>query len=217
MLGRPFITTVSDELNDPSFVTWSEADLIRYLNSAQRQLILVRPDSNSSTENVLLTPGESKHSLNAGSLRLLEVESNMGSDGLIRGRSLRMVDSESLKTFDRDSQKASKGKTVIREIFYNDKAPTIFRTEPAAHATTPVYLELTVSKVPVDIVDPDADSIDVPDIYEQPLRQYMLHLAFAVEVESQASMTKSRAYLQDFYNSLGIKTKVDKGFTPSKD
>lgn len=217
MLGRPFITGVSGELNDPNFITWSEADHIRFLNSAQRQVVLVRPDSNSSVENVLLTPGETKHSLPAGALRLLEARRNMGEDGATPGRTIRMIDKASIDLYDRNWPKASKAKTVINEITYNDKTPTIFDTIPAAHATTPVYIEVAVSRTTTDIVDPDTDSIDIPDIYEQPIRQYMLHLAFAVEVESQASMAKSRAYLQDFYNSLGIKTKVDMGYTPSKD
>jgi len=217
MLARPIITQVSGELNDPTFITWAEADHIRNFNSARKQIVLVRPDAYSDLESVLLTPGSNTHSLPDGALRLLKVTRNMGEDGLTPGRALRMVDMDSLNTFDRDWPKASKGKAAIREISYDDTIPRVFNTEPPAHATTPVYVELGVSKLPVDMTDPDADSLEIPDIYEQPMRQYMLHLAFGVEVESQASMIKSRSFLQDFYNSLGLKTKVDKGFSPSKD
>ncbi|MCK4826182.1 hypothetical protein KA005_61130 [bacterium] len=217
MLARPIITQVAGELNDPSFITWTEADHIANFNSARRQVILVRPDAFSSLESVLLTPGENTHNLPADSLRLLKVTRNMGADGATAGRAIRMVDMESLNTFDRDWPKASKGKTVIRETAYDDRFPTVFNTEPPAHATTAVYIEVGVSKLPTDMADPDADSLEIRDTYEQPMRQYMLHLAFAVETESQASMAKSRSFLQDFYNSLGIKTKVDKGYTPSKD
>ncbi len=217
MLGRPLITSVSGELNDPDFVTWSEADHIANLNSAMKQIVIVRPDAYSIVESLLLTPGESKHSLSTGSIRLLDVIRNMGSDGSTPGRAIRVIDRASNDLFNRDWHKASKAKTVIREVVYNDKYPRILYTDPPAHGTTAVYIEVAISKSPPGIADADVDTIPIPDVFEQPIRQYMLHLAFAVETESQSSMAKSRAYLQDFYNSLGLKTKVDRAFTPSRD
>ncbi len=217
MLARPIVTQVAGELNDPTFVTWSEDDHISFINSARRQVILMRPDAYSVVESIQLTAGSSKHSLPAGRLRLLDVIRNMGSDGNTPGRAIRMIDRGSQDLYNRNWHKSDKAKTVIREVVYNDKYPRTFYTDPPAHATTNVYIEAAMSALPADIEDLDTDDILIPEIYEQPIRQYMLHLAFGVEVESRASMAKSRAFLQDFYNSLGIKTKVDQMFTPSKD
>jgi len=210
------IIQVQEELNDDDKVTWDDADMLRYINAAQLQVVLVRPDANSVIENVTLTPGNTRHSLASGQLRLLDVIRNMGADGLTPGRPIRMVDRASHDLFNRNWHSAV-GKTVIREVMYNEKVPAYFYTDPAAHAITAVTIEVAASKAPTDVADVDAGVLGIADIYQQPVRQYMLHMAFAKEVESRTSVARSRGYLQDFYNSLGIKTKVDAMYSPSKE
>lgn len=216
MQALTIATNVRTELSDDDKTTWSDADLLSYMNSAQKMVVLVRPDANSVSSSLLLTPGETKHSLASGDLRLLGVTRNLGSDGSTPGRPIRMIESADQDLFNQ-SWHTAVGKASIDEVMLNEKVPTQFYTNPPAHATTPVYIETEVSRVPTELTDIDTDPIAISDIYEQPIRQFMLHLAYAVEVESVTSTAKSRGYLQDFYNSLGIKTKVDAIYSPSRE
>jgi hypothetical protein len=45
MLASVLLQDVRDALNDPDAVTWSEPDLIGYLNQALRMLVIPRPDA----------------------------------------------------------------------------------------------------------------------------------------------------------------------------
>lgn len=209
------VSQVRLELNDDSKVTFTDADMLLYLNAAQHQIVLVRPDAYSAIESLVLTAGETKHSLASDQLRLLGVIRNMGSDGTTPGKPIRMVDFASHQLYDQKWHTAT-GKTTIRDVMYNENTPTYLFTDPPAHATTTVYIEVSVSKAPPNVTDVATGALALSHIYEQPLRQYMLHMAYAKEIESEKSTRKSRAYLQDFYNSLGLKTKVDAMYSPSK-
>ena len=177
------VSQVRLELNDPDKVVWTDPDMLLYINAAQRQIALVRPDAYSAIETLLLTAGETKHSLASGQLRLLGVTRNMGSDGTTPGKPIRMADFESHQLYDQNWHTAV-GKIVIRDVMYDEKTPTYLFTDPPVHATTPVYIEVKVSKVPTDVTDVDTGALSLSHIYDQPMRQFMLHQAYAKEIES---------------------------------
>ena len=57
LTGANLITRVQDTLQDTTSVRWSEAELLRYLNDAQREVVNLRPDASALTANVQLSTG----------------------------------------------------------------------------------------------------------------------------------------------------------------
>jgi hypothetical protein len=213
MQAIDLVTGVAEELDDVSYVTWSKAELTNYLNSAQRQVALVRPDASSEISNLTLVAG-TKQSLPSTARRLLDITRNMGSDGSTPGKPVRAIEEVSLDLY-RPGWHSETGKTAIKNFAYKEETPRDFYVYPPVHATTTVIVEARLAVNPAEITDVDNDAISLDDVYEGPLRNWMMHLAYSKETDSIESRTLAARHEQSFYNSLGIKTKVDVGFSPS--
>ena len=212
------INDVAKELGDTAFTTWTRAHLIGLLNQAVRQVLLVRPDANSSTESIPLTAG-SLQALPAGALRLLRVIRNMGTDGLTPGRVIRFVDQPTLDAFDPDWHSATPS-AVIKSYTYDEKAPDVFYVNPPANGLT--QIEVVVSRLPA-VLDPamddptfnDANTVtNLKDIYANTLMDWVLYKAYSYESSAVNSAQMANAHMNSFYNSLGVKAKTDAAISP---
>lgn len=207
------INDVAKELGDPSMVTWNRPTLISLLNQAVKQVILVRPDANSVTENITLVAG-TKQSLSVDSLRLLKAVRNMGATGSTPGKSLKYVDSETLDAFDPDWH-SNTPVSIITSYTYDESTPSVMFVNPPSDGTT--QIEIQVSKIPVELdVNMDditfndpATVIGLKDIYSNPLMEWILYKAFSFESSSSASLSTANTHMQSFYNALGVKLKSD--------
>lgn len=215
ILAQDLINAIAAELSDETFVTWTEADLTGYLNSALRQLVLVRPDVSSSTENITLNPG-TKQSIPITALRLLDIVRNMGADGATPGKPIWSIPEKTLNSY-RPTWHSETGKSVIKNFVYDEDEPKTFYTYPPVHAVTTVIVEAKFSVMPAEITDVTVDSIPVDDVYEGPLREWMLYRAYSKETDSTESRDLARQHEKSFYQSLGIKTQVDVKLSPSKE
>ncbi len=99
LTGANLISRIQDILQDTTSIRWPEAELLRYVNDAQREVCNLRPESTATTANVALVVG-TKQSLPTGGLRLIKVTRNMSSAaGSATGkRAVRLVDSDILDT-----------------------------------------------------------------------------------------------------------------------
>ena len=85
LTGANIITRVQDTLQDTTSVRWPEAELLRYINDAQREIVNFRPDSSSKTANMQLATG-TLQSLPTEGLRLIKVTRNMSdASGVLQG------------------------------------------------------------------------------------------------------------------------------------
>ena len=64
LTGANIITRVQDTLQDTTSVRWSEAELLRYINDAQREIVNLRPESSADHANVQLVAGTEQTILN---------------------------------------------------------------------------------------------------------------------------------------------------------
>lgn len=214
--ANSIITGVAGELNDPKSVRWTLADKVRYLNLAQRMVVLVRPDANSTTQAVKLVAG-TKQSIPNDGLVLLDFVRNMGADGLTPGYPVRETDRKVLDSFNRLWHKAS-GKSFITEYSFDDRVATDFYVTPPVSSTVDVWGEIVYSKTPtVVLIDALDVTLDLADVYEVPIREWMKREAFAKEISSQASVQMSARFEQSFYQALGIKWQADKAVSPNND
>ena len=72
---KDLIDKAEEILQDTTNVKWSQQSLLDYVNDAQREIVLIRPDANVSNEQFTLAQS-AKQTLPADALRLLSLYKN---------------------------------------------------------------------------------------------------------------------------------------------
>ena len=57
LTGTNLLSRIRDILQDTTSVRWPEAEILRYINDAQREIVNYRPESSAKTDNVQLVAG----------------------------------------------------------------------------------------------------------------------------------------------------------------
>ena len=113
MLASAVIASVAEVLSDNAYLNWTQDQLLGWLNDGQRAIVLVRPDASQITDALLLVSG-TRQSLPSGSVRLMTVIRNMGSDGITPGQAVRLVERATKDELDPDWHSAD-ADTVLRD------------------------------------------------------------------------------------------------------
>lgn len=210
--ANDYILDAAELYGDVDYDRIEAATWIRYLNAAIRTLILVRPDAGAVTEAVLLAVG-SKQSLDTDVLRLLDVTHNMGLDGVTVGAIITPVDRPHLD-FANSLWPAATGETAVENYSYDANMPRTFYVSPPVHATTPVYIEITFTKLPTPITA-TTDDDDIDDMFFEPIVQFMLWKALSADDES-VEFEKAQAHMTNFFNLLQVEMKASMGMGPER-
>lgn len=212
MNAQEIIDEVSGQLNDTSFITWTESMIIKYINSAQKMITSIRPDASSITATMLLVVG-TKQTMPTAALRLLEITRNMGSDGLTPGRSINACSHDALRLFN-SSWHTATAVAAVKNFAYNEKTPDTFYVDPPSDGTG--YVEMAYSVIPT-VVTANGDTLDLKDIYKNHIVQWCMFKAYSVEVDSASSQNRARVHESSFYQMMGKKFQRDVQFSPSEE
>ena len=205
-----------ETLQDNTSIRWPVSELVRYLNDAQREVILYRPDAAVTNAPVTLVAG-SRQSLPSGGTKLVEVVRN--STGT--KRAVRMVNREIL-----DAQlpgwHAQTGVTEVLHYMYDPREPRIFYVYPPA-AASGASVEVTYASVPADIAEPAdgalytavSGNIGVPDIYGNAVQDYVLYRAYTKDSEYAGNAARAQAHYAAFANALGVEIKATVAVAPN--
>lgn len=206
-----------ETLQDPTSVRWPVAELVRYLNDGQREIVLYRPDAMVTNTTVTCVAG-SKQSLPALGSKLIEVVRNAAATSA--KKSIRMINREIL-----DAQTPGwhniTGSVDILHFMYDPRDPRVFYVYPPA--TTSAQVDIVYSSYPTDITEP-ADgalysavtgNISVPDIYGNVLGDYILYRAYTKDSEYAGNAGRAQAHYTAFSNALGIEIKGTTGVAPN--
>ncbi|MCB0627958.1 MAG: hypothetical protein KDC43_29535 [Saprospiraceae bacterium] len=196
-------------LQDTAGVAWSPAQLVAWLNEAQRAVAVLRPDASSVTGNVDLTAG-TKQSLPAGGIRLLAVIRNTGADGSTIGGAIRLVERASLDDYTPDWHSADPGVAV--EYIYDEKFPTVFWVNPPSAGG--VKVEASYAVTPADCADVNA-AIALDDIYQPALLEWVLYRSYA-RFSDERSVGRASTHRSTFFDLLGIKEQADFKTSPKR-
>lgn len=215
ILAQDLINDIADELSDSGHVTWSAAELLAYLNAATLRVCLLRPDASSSVENMLLVAG-TKQTLPTTARRLLDINRNMGSDGLTPGKIITATDQRSMDLYN-PTWHTDTAKTSIDHFMYDEETPDVFYITPPAHATTNVYVEVKLANNPAIITDAAAENVQINDVYRPALEHWMLYKAYGKETDSAHSVAEAKFHFQAFNQLFGLKGQVDRAYSPSRE
>ena len=178
LTGANIISRVQDTLQDTTSVRWPEAELLRYINDAQREIVNLRPESSSTHQNIQLVTG-TEQTLPSGGLRLIKVVRGMSaaSTSATGKRAIRIVNVDILNTQEPDwhnpsvSGDAAHGTTPKHYIFDEDD-PRKYYVYPGVAGDA--FVEIVFSASPANLANTSA-VISVDDIHANAIIDFVLY------------------------------------------
>lgn len=189
------ISRVQALIQDATGVRWPEAELVDWINDAQREVVMLHPPAGAVTITHTLDDTDTKQSIPADGIQFLRAVRNVG------GNAIRHVSRDIL-----DAQvpnwHTESGTAVLHSI-HDPVDPTVFYVYPKVTGS----IDITVSKVPAVVTN--VDNLALPDIYVNSIVDYVLYRAYSKDAESVANFNLAEAHRQRFAEGLGLKMQVD--------
>lgn len=211
------INKVQETLQDTAGIRWSEAnELIKWLNDAQREIALLKPDATSENTTVTLATG-TKQSIPSDGNRLLRVMRNMSAaSGGNGGRAIRVVARDVLDTqtptwHDPAVTGDAAHTNVVKNYIYDEQDPKNYYVFPGVSGST--YIEIVYSKNPATVAA--GGDLSVDDMYETSVMHYVLYMAYMKESEVSANAQRAANHYRIFLSLLGAKDQRDSIDTPN--
>jgi|TARA_B100001939_G_C16871960_1_gene586841 hypothetical protein len=208
------IDRAEEILQDVTNTRWSQQTLLDYLNDAQREIVLYRPDANPVNASFTLAADSSKQTLPAAALRLMKVYKNLSPNK----SSIAAIDRAVLDDKVEDWYEATG--TAVEYYVYDGLDPKIFYVYPhttASNATVELVYSSLPSEITISNFSTATDVIGLDDIYANAILDYMLYRAYLKDTEFAGDMQKAGSFLATFQNSLGVKNQVDASAAPRPD
>ena len=204
-------------LQDTAGVRWPvTSELVLWVNDAQREIALMKPDATATNTTVTLATG-TKQAIPAGGNRLLGVVRNMSaaSSGT-GGRSVRLVDRSVLDSQTPDwHDPAVTGSaahtTVVKHWVYDPNNPRDYYVYPGVAGNA--YLEIVYSANPATIAL--NANLGVPDVYANAVLNYVLYMAYMKDSEFAPSQQRAASHFQLFTVSVTGKGQLDATGNPN--
>ena len=214
------ITRAQASLNDPDNVQWTITELIDYINDAQSQVVMARPEANPKTISMKLVEG-SKQTIPDGTeatadiepdgivaFSLIDVMRNMGTNGTTPGRVVRKANLYYLDRNYPDWHTENQG-AVVQNYVYDDRNRHTFYVRPQQPATDQGWIEMIVSAVPADISSA-SDDLSLEAVYEPAILAYVLYRAFMKDIaQSDATLAKATGFYSQFQTTLGMRQEAE--------
>jgi hypothetical protein len=204
--AQSIIRRVVETMQDNTSIRWPVAELVRYLNDGQREVVLYRPDSMVTNATVALVTG-AKQGLPTNGSKLIDVVRNTGGTK----RSVRMTSRAILDTQSPNWYNLT-GVTEVLHYMYDPRDPRVFYVYPPAAA----------SAYPTDITEPSDGStytavtgnISLPDIYGNVLADYVLYRAYTKDSEYAGNAQRATAHYGAFQAALTTEMNGTTGVAP---
>lgn len=202
MLASVITNAASVTLVDTDHITWTEAELLGYLNEALRATALVKPDLFTVQAEVTLAAGVLQN-LPAGGIALIDIPRNTS------GRVVTQVDLQMLNEVQRFWPAATPEATV-EHFTVNPTTPRQFNVYPPNDGTGEVVM--LYGAVPTELTAV-GDTVPVPDVYQAPLTQYVLSRAYDKNT-LRKDLVKSAAAMQNWARAIGAKSQAQAAISP---
>jgi hypothetical protein len=208
--------SASSTLLDPSYRRWTVATMRDYLNDGLRAIINAKPNANTKTVTLTLVAG-SLQTIPAAYTVLSRVTRNLtiahgevggpaGAAAIRPLRSRELLDAMIPDWQSNDSLQHD----IVKHVIYDLADPRRFYVAPANDGTGKV--EAVVGAYPAIIApaasNPDQASsyaaavVDLPDLYKNPLVDYVLYRAFSMDSGVQASEARAQKHMAEFQNAI---------------
>lgn len=210
MLASDLITRASHVLNDAG-VRWIEAEMLRWLSDAQREVVLHKPEASVVSGAVQLAANLSKQAIPAAGHRLIDIIRNMGADGTTPGEAITLVQRETLDAFE-PTWHTSTVAASIKNYVFDSRNPKTYYVYPRPNAA--IYIEAVYSSAPAELANAAA-SIALDDIYANAILDFALHRAFLKDAGIPNYAQRATLHYSAFAAALGIKAAIEMKHSPN--
>lgn len=210
-------------LNDDAAVRWTRLEIQDWLNDAYKEIVLLRPDANSYTSNVMLASGTRQKigdssSINLpAAIRILDVIRNTAA--LSNKKGIMLI---SRKILDEQYPfwHSSTGSVNITHWVFDLRAPKEFFVFPPSDGKAEV--EILYSSVPtphalsetdLNPTGTNATTILLDDIYANAITDYILYRAYSKDADYAANAQRAVNHQSAFTGSITAKTSTDAAVT----
>lgn len=183
---------------------WLDDELLKWLNDAQREIVLLKPNAYSSVVDINLVTG-TKQEIPATGLMLLAVVRNTA------GRAVRRVDRNILDSENPDWHTVTAA-AVVEHYVFDEDAQTTFWVYPPNNAAGSV--EAIISEAPADVAA-IGNTITLNDIYANVILDYLLYRAYSKDTDYAGNAQRAASHYQAFNNSLGVKVQAESSSSPN--
>ncbi|MFM7012546.1 MAG: DUF6682 family protein [Betaproteobacteria bacterium] len=213
--AQSIIRRVVETIQDNTSIRWPVAELVRYLNDGQREVVLYRPDSMVTNAPITLVSG-AKQSLPANGAKLIDVVRNTeGTKRSVRMTSRSILDTQSPNWYDLT------GVTEVLHYMYDPRDPRTFYVYPPA-AASGASIEIVYAAYPTDITEPTdgalytavTGNISLPDIYGNVLADYILYRAYTKDSEYAGNVQRAQGHYAAFQAALTTEMNGTTGVAP---
>ncbi len=211
------IDRVQTTLQDTTGIRWPVTDeLVLWVNDAQREIALLKPDASAKNETITLASG-TKQSIPSTGNRLLRAVRNMSSaSGGTGKRSVRLVSREILDAQTPDWHDPSVSgdaahTNIVKHYIYDEQNPRNFYVYPGVSGSA--YLEIVFSANPNTVGL--SDNLDVPDVFANAVMNYVLYMAYMKDAEYAGNSQRAANHYQLFTTSVTGKGQIDAMTTPN--
>lgn len=184
---------------------WLDAEMLDWINDAQREIVLLKPNSYSAVQDLNLVLG-TKQTLPAEGLLLLTVVRNVG------GKAVRRVDRNILDSENPDWHTAA-GDAIVEHYIFDEDAPETFWVYPPQPVSTG-SVEIIYSRSPTSLANL-ATAITLNDIYMNVILDYILYRAYSKDTDYAGNQTRAANHYNGFNNSLGVKSQAEVASSPN--
>ena len=199
------------QLTDISGVRWTRAELLGWINDAQRQIVIMSPNATNKISVVKLNAG-TRQSLPSDGWTLLEVVRYMGTTGTKAGRAIRLASREQIDSFNPDWHSDTPA-PVPRHYIFDLQDQTAFFVYPPNTGTG--YVEINYSPDPADLTT-ETSVIYLNNIFETAILDYVLYRACSKDAEYAPGLQLAQGYLTTFMASMAAKAKSEADNSPNQ-
>ena len=204
-MSTPSLTTVGAIvakarliLIDADGTRWTDTELISWVTDAERATVMAIPSAGAVVYVASLASG-TRQSIPAAAYQLLSAKRNMASNGTTPGRAVRLANQELLDAFNPDWHSTT-AEAVVQNYLFDPQDNKAFHVFPPNDGTG--KLEIVYAVFPA-VKTALTDVIDVADIYQPALINYVLYRAFQKDGDYTTGMSIAMNYLQLFITAIG--------------
>lgn len=211
------IDRVQAVLQDTTGVRWPvTGELVLWVNDAQREIALLKPDASAVNTTVTLASG-TKQEIPSGGNRLMKVVRNMSaSSGGAGKRAIRLVDlsvldSQTPNWHDPATTGDAAHTNIVKHYSYEESNPRNFYVYPGVSGNA--YVELVYSANPATVAL--SDNLSIPDIFANAIMNYVLYMAYMKDAEFAGNENRASNHYQLFTTSVTGKGQIDAVTNPN--
>lgn len=215
-LAKDIINRAKIVLQDTSSAgtRWPNSELQDWLNDAQKEIVLYRPDAKTVNEEFTPVASSSKQTIPDAGLRLIEITRNTAATSNMNAT--RMIQ-RSIMDDQVPGWHNATATVNIEHWVYDERDPKNFYLYP--NPTAEARVEVVYSTVPPQIIIVDSNEtftadaattmIGLDDIYANALLDFMLYRAYSKDAEYAGNTNRAQSHMMAFASSLGVKSKID--------